>query len=146
MQCRPAFLRRFFLYGKAHSGVGCRHVAQTFHQGFEIQHAATDQEGKFPTGANVLHQGLCIARKFCGAVGVQGIAYVDQVMRHGSALSGAGFGAADVHAAVNQSRINADDFNTFMAKPLGCHGQGDAGFTAGRGAGQSQRQWRCKWG
>jgi len=46
-----------------------------------------------------------------GAVTLQRIEDVDQVVRHLREFGRGGLGGADVHAAVNQRRVDADDLH-----------------------------------
>jgi hypothetical protein len=81
---------------------------------------------------------LCgVAHKVGCAVSVQRIADVDQVMRHSGQFCRTGLGRANVHAAINQSRIDADDFYRMgVCKGL-CNGECPCGFSAGRWPSQS---------
>ena len=65
--------------------------------------------------ADFTDQTLGVSHKLSGAVGLQGIENVDQVVRYGGLLVAGGFGGANVHAAIDQGRIHADDFTGLAA-------------------------------
>ena len=124
----------FFLNAGSDDGVSARHVVQTFHQGFEVKHGAAHQQWQLAPTRNLLDTGQCITRKFCRAVGVEGIANVDQVMRHSVQLCQTGLGRANVHAFVYQGGVDADDFSAASFFQVVCHCHGQACFAAGGGS------------
>ena len=55
--------------------------------------------------------GTRIAHELPGRIALRRVTDVDQVMRHTRARFETRFGAADVHAAIDQHRIDADDLH-----------------------------------
>ena len=111
-----------------------RHVVQAFHKGLEVQHGATHQQRQFAARSDVCHQAPRIDGKFSRAVGVQRVADVDQMVRHRCQLFCRGFGCANVHAAVNQGGVDADDLH----RPTLCNRQCGCRFAGGGGTDQAQ--------
>ena len=79
------------------------------------------------------HDAHCILAPSARRIALIGVDDVDQVVRDLGAELGAGLGGADVHAAVHQRGIDADD----LGIELLCQGEG-GGALAGRG-GSGQR-------
>jgi len=102
MQRRPAFFQCFAAQRGAHFGIGFGHVVEPVHQSLEIQHGAAHQQGQFAARGDVTDQDFGIVYKFSGAVGMQRVAYVDQVVRHRRLLGRCRLGRANVHAAIHQ--------------------------------------------
>ena len=109
MHPRPADCRGLGFERGAHRGVGRRHVVQALHECLEIQHRPTHQQRQFSARVDLADQPLRVAREVGGTVRLRRVADVDQVVRHGRAFCRTGFRAADVHAAVHQRRVDADD-------------------------------------
>lgn len=111
MQGRPAFVGGFGLQYSTQGRVGLGHVVQAVAQGLEIKHGAADQQGQLAACIDLGDQPPGIGHKLRRAIGLQRVADIDQVVRHGGQFGAAGFGRAYVHAAVDQGRIDADDFD-----------------------------------
>ena len=120
----PTQLFCFFLNAGSDDGVSARHVVQTFHQGFEVKHGAAHQQWQLASTRNLLDTGQCITRKFCCTVSVEGIANVNEVMRHSGQFCLTWLGRANVHAFVNQGGVDADDFCATYFLQVVCHGHG----------------------
>jgi hypothetical protein len=80
-------------------------VAQRLH----IEQGAADEQRQPAACGNLRGQALGVAHEGRRRVALQRVVRVDQVMRHGGPLGRRGFGRADVHAAVDQRRVDADD-------------------------------------
>ena len=114
----------------AQGGVGGRHVVQPVNQCLVIQHGATHKQRQFAPRRDVCHQALGIAGKLGGAVGVQRVTDVDQVVRNPRQFRRGRLGGADIHASVNQGGIHAYYFcATVRLQCLG-NGQCRTGFSA----------------
>ncbi len=137
MQRGPALLGGLRFQLRAHVGVGGGHVVNAVEQRLEVQHGAAHQQRQRAARADLGHQPGGVLHKLGRAVGLQRVADVDEVVRHGGKLVGRGLGGADVHAAVDQGRIDADDLDrqTLLGQHGG-QGQGPSGFTRRRGARQ----------
>ena len=134
MHPRPAVHRRFRFQFAPHAGIGGRHRVQAFEQRLEVQHRAADQQGQLAAGVDLGDQRSGIGREFGRAVGPHRIADVDQVVRHAAPLLAAGLGGADVHAAIDQRRIDTDDFGPVLESDR------DRRRALARGGGPGQRQ------
>ena len=110
VQGRDAFLGNAQIQLGADSQVGRRQRIQPLGQGFEIQHRAADQQRQLAPGVDLGDQPSRVVDEGRRRVGLRRVEDVDQVVRHGGTLGRAGFGGADVHAAVDQRRIDTDDF------------------------------------
>jgi hypothetical protein len=118
-----------FVQSPAHGRVGGRQLVQAFQQGLEVQQGAAHQQRQAPARPDLGHQARGVAREIGGAVGFGRLTDVDQVVRHGRALGRRGLGGADVQAAIDQGRVDADDFHRH---PLGQR-QRQRALAAGRG-------------
>ena len=135
MHGRPADAGGLGVQPGAHLGVGGGHVVDAVEQRLEIQHGATHQQRDGAAGADLSDQALGVLHELGRAVRLQRVEDVDQVVGHGGPLLQAGFGGADVHAAVDQGRVHADDFTGLAALGQdGGQGQRAVGFTGSRGA------------
>ena len=132
VQRRPSLPARLRLQRGAHGRIGLGHGVQAVDQGLEIEHGAADQQGQAAARRDGGDQRLRVAGKLGGAVGLQRVADVDQVVRHGGAFCGRGFGRADVHAAIDQRRVDADDLDPVLLRNRHRGGR----LARGRGAGQ----------
>jgi hypothetical protein len=129
----PAFLPRLGVQLCPYGGVGRGHVVQAMRQRLEIQHGAAHQQRQPPARADLADQAARIQHEFGSAVGLPGVADVDQVVRDGGEFGCRGLGGADVHAAVHQRRIDADDLHVVALRDR----QRGRRLAAGRGAGQA---------
>ena len=134
VQGGPAQLLGLLVDLGAHLRVGRGDVVQALQQRLEVQHGAAHQQRCFAACTNVAYQPGRVFGKFCRAVAVQRVQRVDQVVRHGGQFFAAGFGRANVHASVNQGRVDADDFCAALGLQGLGQGQCRCGFAAGRGA------------
>ena len=130
MERGPAPFGGFLVQRGAEGGVGLWQVRQPLGQGFEIQHGAAHQQRNLAACGDVVHTAAGIVGKLRRRIGLGGRQQVDQVMRHGGLLGGGGLGRANVHFAVNQGRVDADNFH----RQVSSQGQCQAGFARGGGA------------
>ena len=135
MQHLPALASRLGLQLRAQGGVGCRHISQTFQQCLEIQHGAAHQQRNTTTRRGCRHGLQGVGTKLCRRIGLRRVANIDQLMRvlrqHGLAR----FGRTDVHVAIDQGRIDANQ----LARQGASQGQGQ-GQQRAKPQGQAQAQ------
>ena len=113
-----------------HGRVGFGQVVQSAGKGLEIHHGAADDKRQPSAPVDVGNQPDAVGDEVGSAVCFQRGDDVDEVVRYGLTLGGAGFGGAYVHVAVDQGGIEADDFH----RQFGGDVQRKAGFAAGGGA------------
>ena len=134
MQGRPALGQRLGGNVGANLRIGAGHGVHALGQRFEIQHSAANEHRELAARADGAYQCVGIAGKVGCVVSLQWVADIDQVVRHYCQFLGAGFGRANVHAAIHQGRVHADDF---AVKGLR-NGQGCSRFSGRRWAGNAQ--------
>ena len=106
----------------AQRGVGRGQRVQALEQCLEIQHRPAHQQRQAAAGVDLRISRRASATKRAAEYALGRLDHVDQVVRHRGAFGGAGFGGADVHAAVHQRRIDADD----LQRPTDCQRSGRA--------------------
>jgi len=97
--------------GAAQSGIRRRQVGQPVAQRLEVQHGAAGQQRDVAARDDLAHQADGIGAKTRGGVALLGRYDVDQVVRADRAFRPRGLGRADVHVAVHQRRVDADDLD-----------------------------------
>ncbi|MCY1515204.1 hypothetical protein D9M68_497800 [compost metagenome] len=132
MHGRPAERGGFGVQARAHGGVGRGHGVDAVEQRLEVQHGAAHEQRQRAARADGVDEPRGVGDEGGGAVAVARIEDVDQVVRHRGLLGGGGLGGADVHAAVDQRRVDADDLDRLQPG----HGQGDGGLAGRGGAGE----------
>ena len=138
MQRRPAARGGLGIDARAHPGIGLGHGVQAFAQGLEVQHRAADQQGQVSALRDLVDEPPRVGHEARRGIGLRRIEDVDQVVRHLGALGSAGLGGADVHAAVDEGRIDADDLHRPLARHGARKGHRHRRLAAGRGPGQAQ--------
>ena len=108
---RPAEPRRLVIQRCTHGRVGGGQVIKAGCECARIEHRAAHQQRQSTSAANLADQLPRIAHEAGSGIGLARIDQIDQVMRHGSQLGRGRFGSADVHAAIDQRRVDADDFD-----------------------------------
>ncbi len=93
---------------RAHRSISRRHVRQPFLQRLEIQHGSADQQRNAAGGADLRHGRQRIAAELGSRVALSRIEDVHQAVRELRQYLGRGLRRADVHATVDQRRIDAD--------------------------------------
>src|SRR5271165_2269710 len=89
--------------------ISLRQIRNAGGEGMEIEHRAADQQGQAATRPNILHRRECIADEFPGGILLSRIANINQMMGMAGAQQGGRLGRADIHAAVDERGIDADD-------------------------------------
>ena len=139
MHRRPAELRRFLIERSTHGRVGARQVIEADGEGARIEHRAAHQQRQSPAAADLADQLAGIVHEAGGRIRLGGLDQIDQVMRHRSQLGDAWLGGADVHAAIDQRRVDADDLEI---EALG-ETHGDRALARG---GRAEQHDRVGWG
>ena len=118
MQRRPAALRRFGIDCRTHCRVRRRHLRESAAQRTEIEHRAADQQRQLAARVDVVDRLPRVAHELSGRVRLRRIENVDQVMRIAARrTSRRRLAGADVHAAIDHRRIDADDLDAAAARP-----------------------------
>jgi hypothetical protein len=136
VQGRPAAFSGLGLYSLAQHRIGFRQIVQAIQQRAEIKHGAADQQGHPAACGDFGHQTPRIVTECRSRVGFRGIANVQQMMRREGKRFGIRFGRADIHATVDQRRIDTDDFQRKMLDQMDC----ERGLARGGGSHQKDRR------
>ena len=144
---RPADGARLRVQLLARGGVGGWQLGHAVAQGPEVQQGAAHEQGQRAARLDLGDEPRGIVREFRGRVRLVRVADIDQMVRHGGEFVGTGLGRADVHAAVDQRRVHADDFHRQSRRQRARQCQGRCRLAAGRGSGEGQnRRRRAGWG
>ena len=138
MHRRPAELRRLVIQRCTRGRVGGGQVIEAGRECTRIEHRAAHQQRQSTSAANFADQLPRIAHEAGGRIRLARIDQIDQVMRHGSQLGRGRFGSADVHAAIDQRRVDADDLDLEALDQT----HGDCAFSRGGRAEQHDRVGR----
>ena len=111
VQVRPAVFGGFGIQPGADVGTGTGQVVHGMQQRARIQHRATHQQRQAAACLDLVDQPPGIGGKFCSAVALNRVADIDKVVRRRISFFGRGLGGADVHVAVHQRRVHADDLH-----------------------------------
>jgi hypothetical protein len=95
----------------AELGVGLRQRCNAAGQRPEIKHRAADEQWHPPARVDCSDRRRRIATEPSGRVGCGRITEIDQVVRHCVEHGPRRLGRADVHAAVDLRRVDADDLD-----------------------------------
>ena len=132
VQGRPAFAGGACVDRGAHFGVGGGHRVEAVEPGLEVEHRAADQERDRAARADRLDRRARVGNEARRRVALRRVGDVDAVVRDRGAVGGARLGGADVHAAVDERRIDADDLDGVARRERRCDGE-RCGALAGRG-------------
>ena len=139
MHGRPTELLRFGGQSRAGRRVGFRQVGQPLLQRAEVQPGTADQQRHPALRADPPHRRQRVGAEIRCRIRLAGIADVDQRVRMARQCRRVGFRRADVHAAVDQRRIDADQAQRKLlaqrAGQRGLAGGGGAHQEDGEGAG-----------
>ena len=111
VQRRPAGARGALVDRGAHFGVGAGQRVEAVEQRLEVEHRAADQERDRAARADRRDRRIGIGDEARRRIALGRIDDVDQVVRHRGALARARLGGADVHAAIDERRVDADDLD-----------------------------------
>ena len=143
MHRRPSFGGSLGFQHCAHRRVGRWHVIQAIEQGLEVQHGAAHQQWRFAPLPDVGDQGLRVTHELGGTVGLQWVTNINQVVGHGGQFLWAGFGSANVHAAVDQGGVDTDDLYGALARNRQRHGGFAGRSRSGNADGQQVQSTRA---
>jgi hypothetical protein len=79
-------------------------------QSAEVEAGSAGDDGEFSAAGNFAEGSSGLPAVVAGGEGLVGVGDVDEVMRDAGALFGCGFGAAEIHAAIDGDGIATDDF------------------------------------
>ncbi len=119
MQRRPTVRLRFRVDCVAYCLIRTRQTGDAPRKGTEIHHRAPDEQRYYTArGKDLVHFPVGIAHELARRVALFRIEEVDQAMRRALERRCIRFGRANVHAAINERRIDADDVaGKSLAKP-----------------------------
>ena len=132
----PADGAGLLLEPRAHGRIGQRQIVKTFDECLRVEQGAADQQRLMSAGADLADQTSRIGREAGGRVRLGGLDQVDQVVRDRGPLGQRRLGGADVHAAIDQRRVDADDLD----RPV--RGQGHRCGALARGGRAEQHEHR----
>ena len=118
--------------------IGAGQIGETLRERLVVQHRAANDERQLAACADGVDQCVGIGGELRGGIRVERIDDVDQVMGRDGLLFAAGLGGADVHAAIHQRGIHADDFDGPALGQL----QRGGGFSRCGGPKQADGAWR----
>src|SRR5690606_24815958 len=127
---RPAAFAGLGHDGRADLRIGFWHGRQAPQQGAEVQAGAAGEDRQATARDDAVDGGARVAGEVGRGIGLPGVAQVEQMVRGAGALGSVGFGRADVQAAVDQSRVDADDLAAEGLRPV----QRQGGLARGGGA------------
>src|SRR5690606_6543363 len=110
--------------------IGFWHGRQAPQQGAAVQAGAAGEDRQATARDDAVDGGARVAGEVGRGIGLPGVAQVEQMVRGAGALGSVGFGRADVQAAVDQSRVDADDLAAEGLRPV----QRQGGSARGGGA------------
>ena len=107
-------------------------------QRLEVEHRAADQERQRAARTDRRDRLGGIGDEARSRVALGRIDDVDQMVRHGLALGARRLGGADVQAAVDDRRVDADDLHGALRRERGCDRQGGGALARGCRPGEAQ--------
>ena len=129
-----AFALQLLVERGTHAAVGGGHGVEPFEQRFVVQHRAAHEQRQLAACADLGDEALRVKHEARGRVGLGWVDDVDEVVRRAGQLVGAGLGGADVHAAVDERRVDAHDLDR---QHVG-DGQRRGGLARSGGAGEAE--------
>ena len=121
--------------------IGLGQFRQSHQQRPQIQHGAAHQQRHPAAAGDVVDQAQRIADKLPRRVTPSRVDDVDQVVRHRRTLGDAWFCGADVHATVDQRRVDTDDLHRKLLRQR----QRQRRLAARRRAQDHPHHWRGHW-
>ncbi|MNV10229.1 hypothetical protein D3C71_1007430 [compost metagenome] len=137
VQGLPAKARSLFFDLRTDLGIGGRHICQTFNQSLVIEHGAAHQQRNFSPCGDIGHGFQGVTAEIRSRIALGRVENIDQTMRILRQQLFGRLGGADVHATVDQRRIDADQF---ARQDLG-EFDGQVGLAGGGRAHQENRRW-----
>ena len=134
IEVRQAVLLFLLLQLAADFRIGGGQAVEAVDEGVVVHHGAAHNQRQAATRADFAAQAQAVSQKIGHAVALRRVDDVDEMVWYGGAFGRSGLGGADVHAAVNQRGIEADDFQ----RQLFGQGKRERGFAGGGGAEQGE--------
>ena len=149
VQRRPARAQRARVDVGTHRGIGLGQGIEAVEQRLEVQHRAADQQRHAAALANRRDRRARVGDEARRRIALGRVDDVDQVVRHGRALGRARLRGADVHAAVDERRVDADDLDRTARRERGGDRQRGRALARRRRSGQAEvlgaaRAHRCR--
>ena len=114
MQRRPAVARGARIDLRAQSGFGLRQRVDALRQGSVVKHRAANQQRNFPSSQDFKDDAGGVFPEAARGIGPGRVEQVDEVMGDGAPFRRRGLRGADIHAAVDLRRIDADDLDRVL--------------------------------
>lgn len=111
VQRGPAIALGFGIERRAHVRIGARQVIEPLRQRLVVQHRAAREQRRAAARGDLADQAQRVRAETRGRIRIGRIDDVDQVMRHARALVARRLRGADIHVAVDERRIDADDLD-----------------------------------
>ena len=138
MQRGPARARARSSMSARTAGSASGKRIEAVEQRLEVQHRAADQQRHVAALANRRDRRARVGDEARRRIALGRVDDVDQVVRHGGALGGARLGGADVHAAVDERRVDADDLDRTPRRERGGDRQRGRALARCRRSGQAE--------
>lgn len=111
VQGGPAIARGFRIESRAHVRIGAGQVVEPLRQRLVVQHRAAREQRRAAARGDLTDQAQRVGAETRGRIRVGRIDDVDQMVRHARALFARRLRGADIHVAVDERRIDADDLD-----------------------------------
>lgn len=111
VQRGPAVARGVGIECRTDLRIGARQVVEPLRQRLVVQHRAAREQRRAAARDDLADQPQRVRTEFRGRIRVGRVDDVDQVMRHARAFLARRFRGADIHVAVDERRIDADDLD-----------------------------------
>ncbi|CAM2152120.1 hypothetical protein PT2222_270122 [Paraburkholderia tropica] len=96
---------------RAHGGIGARQIVQTLCERLVVEHRAAHEQRHVAPRDDLARYAQRVGAKVGGGIGIGRIDDIDQMMRRRRAFFRARFRGADIHLAIDERRIDADDLD-----------------------------------
>jgi hypothetical protein len=138
VQGRPAGACGALVDCRADRGIGLGQRVEAIEQRLEIEHRAADEQRDRAARADRRDRRVGVGDEARRRIALGRVDDVDQVVRHGSALGRARLRGADVHAAVDERRVDADDLDRPARRERGGDRQCGRALARRRRSGQAE--------
>ena len=116
MHCRPTDGSGFFRHPFPNRHIRRRQFIHAFPQSLRVEHRTAHDKREPPARRNFGHEPQGICPKVCGRITLVDVPDINQMMRTNREFFLRGFGGADVHTAVNEGRIDRNNFHRMPSR------------------------------